>query len=88
MGPEGMGGSGSRMLPLVVVATLVSSWVENPTQQGGEGKENRALEEARRADRDGLNQNSEQQRPVADTGPRTVTLHLTQLRGAARVARA
>lgn len=43
-------------------------------------KENRALEEARSADRDRLNQNSEEQRPVVDTGPRTVALLLTQLR--------
>lgn len=43
-------------------------------------KENRALEEARSADRDMLNQTSKGQRPVVDTGPRTVALHLTQLR--------
>lgn len=51
----------------------------SPTRGGG-GVKNRALEEARSADRDRLNQNSEEQCPVVDTGPRTVALHLTQLR--------
>lgn len=43
-------------------------------------KENRALEEVRSADRDRLNQNSKEQCPVVDTGPRTVVLHVTQFR--------